>query len=229
MELRFLSADLDSLVDPDGEAIRAALERLPELSGDLPPRAVFMDDNGKDFIQYVAKTEGDSVRNCEVQYCIYHGPDLKPVQYSRSLMALDEVIELFQQYGSGDVSWREKEHWSKVYPPRSGCLSGCSTTCGWILIIFSVCGLFHPGNGPDAFLSLIMLMLFGGLMVFWHRMPWAPGVDGTPWTKVLAMSSSSAGGGCSSGSCGGCGGSGGGGGDGGGDGGSCGGCGGGGE
>ena len=224
MELRLLTVDEKqmqaSFVDPDGETIRAALKRLSELSGDLPPRAVFMDDNGKDFVQYFTKTKDPIVHNCEVHYCVHQGPDSKPVQYSRA-MTLDQVIELFQQYGSGDVSWREKPNWSKVTPQAS-----CgSVGCGWLLIISSAwcMGLF-PGNDTDDFLFLGGFMLLGGLIAFWKQMPWAAGITGDPWNEAQASASSSSGGGCSGGSCGG---SGGGGGDGGG--GGCGGCGGGGE
>ena len=199
MELRFLSADLDSLVDPDGEAIHAALTRLHDLSGSRPPRAVFMDDNGKDFIQYVAKTEGDSVRNCEVHYCVHQGPNSKPVQYSRA-MTLEEVIELFQQYGSGDVSWREKPQWSKVRPQASCNQIGC----GWVVIISSAaCMRLFPRNDTDDFLTLGVIMLFGVLIAFWPMMPWAAGITGAPWSKAQASESSSSGGGCSGGSCGG--------------------------
>lgn len=237
MELRLLTANCtprrrplgtkanptgEDMFDPDADAIRAALTQLPELSGDLPPRAVFIDDNGKDFVQYFTKTKDPIVRNCEVHYCVHQGPNSKPVQYSRA-MTLEEVIELFQQYGSGDVSWREKAHWSKVRPRGDGFQIGC----GWVVIILSaVCMRQFRGNDTDDFLTLGVIMLFGVLLAFWHLMPWAKGITGAPWSKAQASESSSSGGGCSGGSCGGSDGGGGGGG-GGGDGG--GGCGGGGE
>ena len=56
MELKLLSSDEEDLVDPDEEKIRIALTRLPELSDGVPARAVLVHGNGKDFIQYFAKT-----------------------------------------------------------------------------------------------------------------------------------------------------------------------------
>ena len=77
MELRLLSADVDDLVDPDVDTIRGVLTKLPELSGDKPPRAVLVHDNGKDFIQFFAVfgkeiTTGRPTESCHLQYCEHH-------------------------------------------------------------------------------------------------------------------------------------------------------------
>ena len=62
MELRFLIAEMDNLVDPGPDAIREAISELSNSSGDNPSRAVLVHDNGKDFIQHFAKKKGGDPR-----------------------------------------------------------------------------------------------------------------------------------------------------------------------
>ena len=70
MELRFLSAEMDNLVDPGPGAIRESLGQLSKSSGGNPPRAVLVHDNGKDFIQHFAKKKGGDPRLSLYRNCL---------------------------------------------------------------------------------------------------------------------------------------------------------------
>jgi len=226
MELKLLTSDVDDLVDPDSDAIGRALLELIESSGDKPPRAVLMHDDGKDFIQFVAKTKGARLHNCHVQYCEQSKEEAGFKQYSSGGKTIEQVIGLFQGYANGDENWREGFNWQRLEP--QGLLSRF-----YPVGIFVVLGLYYlvtaePNSAVGIAHSVVgCMMVLGGIgYVSWRLRPWASSGPGHPWTEAAARSGSSSGGGCSGGSCGGSGGGGGGG-----DGGSCGGggCGGGGE
>ena len=230
MELRFLSSDEEDLVDPDENKIEIGLTRLPDFSGGTPARAVLVHDNGKDFIQYVAKTRGPKVRNCHVQYCEYFedgdGDGFK--QYFTEMKTIDQVIKLFQRYAAGDPKWQGRIAWEPFKPRRTfGQVLGL-TVLIIMGIFFGVVGVaIVDESGVDNAIVALCIALFGVSSFVWIR----PARAGVPWAAAAGSSLYGGGGGCGSGS-GSCSGDGGGGGGGGGDGGSCGGgggCGGGGE
>ena len=120
MELRFLSAKMDDLVDPDAGAIWEAIGRLSQSSGGNPPRAVLVHDNGKDFIQFVAKKKHGDLRNCLVQYCEYQGDGSGFSQHcSARDRTIEEAIELFQAYAAGDPEWKDKISWEPAKRTRN--------------------------------------------------------------------------------------------------------------
>ena len=228
MELRLLSADEEDLVDPDEDKIRTALTRLPEFSDGAPARAVLVHDNGKDFIQYVAKTKGGQVRNCHVQYCEYLEDGTEFSQYFSEKRTIDQVIKLFQRYAAGDPKWQGRLAWKPFVPSRTFGQMMLMTVLISIGLTSALVGLVAPGALlQDLSLILLCIALFGISSFVWIK----PARAGVPWAAAAGSSLYGGGGGCGSGSgsCSGDGGGGGGGG-GGGDGGSCGGgCGGGGE
>jgi len=71
------------------------------------PRAVLVHDNGKDFTQYAAKTNGGKVRNCHVQYCEYLGDGTGFRQYSTENKTIEQVIKLFRNPRPAYL-WRHK-------------------------------------------------------------------------------------------------------------------------
>jgi len=235
MELRLLSADEEDLVDPDEDKIRTALTRLPEFSDGAPARAVLVHDNGKDFIQYVAKTKGSKVRNCHVQYCEYLEDGAEFSQYFSEKRTIDQAIKLFQRYAAGDPKWQGRMAWKSFEPSRTHGQLLLMITLIVIGLFFAVVGLSPMFDRPpvynegDPWILPLCIALFGISSFVWIR----PARAGVPWAAAAGSSLYGGGGGCGSGSgsCSGDGGGGGGGG-GGGDGGSCGGgggCGGGGE
>ena len=122
MELRFLSAGVEDMVDPDGGKISLALTQLPESSSGGYASAVLVHDNGKDFLQYVAK--GAHERNCLIQYCEYREDGAEFRQYFTPKRTIEQVIKLFQRYASGDPEWKGKIAWmplkSTRTPPQAG-------------------------------------------------------------------------------------------------------------
>ena len=219
MELRFLSAEMDDLVDPGPDAIRESLGELSKSSGDNPPRAVLVHDNGKDFIQYFAKTTGGQVRNCEVQHCEHLGDGTGFRHYFTEEKTIEEVIQLFQRYAAGDPKWQGGIGWEPLERESEW---GVVVFC----IVLTLLGTWASYNflikgAGKAIVGALFSFGFAGFLVFGIIMD-RLNDDGTPWTEADALSSDSSGGGCSGGSCGGDGG-GGGGGDGGGGGGGCGG------
>ena len=229
MELRFLSSDEEDLVDPDEDKIEIGLTRLPEFSDGAPARAVLIHDNGKDFIQYVAKTRGPKVRNCHVQYCEYLEDGDGFRQHFTEMKTIDEVIKLFQRYAAGDPKWQGRIVWKPFEPSRTHGQCLLMIALIFIGVFFAVVGLSPMADRPPVYnegnpwIFPLCIALLGISSFVWLR----PARAGVPWTAAAA-SLYGGGGGCGSGS-GSCSGDGGGGG--GGDGGSCGGggCGGGGE
>ena len=221
MRLMLLSADKEDLVDLDGDKIRIALTRLPEFSDGVPARAVLVHDNGKDFIQYVAKTKGEKVHNCHIQYCEHLGDGAGFRQYSAENKTIEQVIKLFQMYAAGDPKWQGRIGWE----PMEYKLEWQVVVFGLVLALlgtwasynFLIKGAGKAIVGALGSFGILGLLIYGAIK---DRLD----CNGMPWVEADALSSDSSGGGCSGGSCGG---DGGGGGGGGGDGG--GGCGGGGE
>ena len=242
MELRFLSAEMDDLVDPGPGAIWESLGQLSKSSGDNPPRAVLVHDNGKDFIQYVAKKKGRlDFQICHVQYCEYQGDGGGFSQY-RSVRdrTIEETIELFQAFSAGGQEWKDKISWEPAKRTRSHRqVDRLATflTIGFFAFVAGILCLFASIWIDQVVPGVVLLgvTLACSSFFLWIR----PARLGAPWTGA----GSGGGKGCGSGSCGfspgdkskgrssgsgggSCGGSGGGGGGGGG--GGCGGCGGGG-
>jgi len=221
MELRFLSAEMDGLIDPGPDAIRESLGQLSKSSGDNPPRAVLVHDNGKDFIQYVAKTKGEKVHNCHIQYCEHLGDGAGFRQYSAENKTIEQVIKLFQMYAAGDPKWQGRIGWE----PMEHKLEWQVVVFGLVLALlgtwasynFLIKGAGKAIVGALGSFGILGLLIYGAIK---DRLD----CNGMPWVEADALSSDSPGGGCSGGSCGGDGGGGGGGGgDGGGGGGGCGG------
>ena len=77
-------------------------------------RAVRVHGNGKDFIQYAAKTNGGKVRNCHVQYCEYLGDGTGFRQYSAENKTIEQVIKLFQMYAARDPKWQGRIGWEPI-------------------------------------------------------------------------------------------------------------------
>ena len=235
MELRFLSSDEEDLVDPDEDKIEMGLTRLPDFSDGAPARAVLIHDNGKDFIQYVAKTKGGPVRNCHVQYCEYLEDGVEFRQYFTEKKTIEQVIKLFQRYAAGDPKWQGRIGWEPYEPKRTyGQMMGLIALIS-IGILFCGVGVWMESNmGLGGAIVSLCIGLAGLSSIVWIR----PARAGVPWAAATGSTLFGGGGGCGSGSgscsgdgsCGGSGGgSGGGDGGGGGGGGGCGGCGGGGD
>ena len=209
MKLMLLSADEEDLVDPDEDKIRTALTRLPEFSDGVPARAVLVHDNGKDFIQYVAKTKGGKVRNCHIQYCEHLGDGAGFRQYSAENKTIEQVIKLFQMYAAGDPKWQGRIGWE----PMEYKLEWQVVVFGLVLALlgtwasynFLIKGAGKAIVGALGSFGILGLLIYGAIK---DRLD----CNGMPWVEADALSSDSSGGGCSGGSCGGDGGGGGGGG-----------------
>ena len=115
MELRLLSADVDDLVDPDVDTIRGVLTKLPELSGDKPPRAVLVHDNGKDFVQFFAVfgkeiTTGRPTESCHLQYCEHH--EGKPSCFYSEEADFQQAVTVLLAYAKNH-DWKEAVAWER--------------------------------------------------------------------------------------------------------------------
>ena len=115
MELRLLSADVDDLIDPDENTIREVLTKLPELSGDKPPRAVLVHDNGKDFIQFFAVfgkeiTTGRPTESCHLQYCEHH--EGKPSCFYSEEADFQQAVTVLLAYAKNH-DWKEAVAWER--------------------------------------------------------------------------------------------------------------------
>ncbi len=213
MELRLLSTDVDDLVDPDEEALASALNGLPEISGENPPRAVLVHSNEKDYIQFFAMMDegkgGDIASTpCHLQYCEHQ--DGKPACYCSEEADFKKAVTILQAYVKNQ-GWKEAVAWEPL-----------EYETGWQVVVFGVVlillGIFAGYNflingKGKAIVGALFSFGIVGLLIY------ADVKDrrdhGTPWTSWEGS--------CTSGGCGGDGGGGGG------DGGDGGGCGGGGE
>ena len=197
MELRFLSSDEEDLVDPDENKIEIGLTRLPKFSDGAPARAVLVHDNGKDFIQYVAKTRGPKVRNCHVQYCEYLEDGDGFRQHFTEMKTIDEVIKLFQRYAAGDPKWLGRIAWEPFKPRRTfGQLVGLI-----VLITMGMCSLavavaIVARESSAAAIVPLCITLLGISSFAWIR----PARAGVPWAAAAGSSLYGGGGGCGSGS-----------------------------
>ena len=205
MELRLLSADVDDLVDPDVDTIRGVLTKLPELSGDKPPRAVLVHDNGKDFIQFFAVfgkeiTTRRPTEFCYLEYCQYSGDN--PDCFFSEELDFSQVIELFQLYASREEEWKRGINWTIRKPSRTqrqinlcmGCFAAGIISCFFGILLVTL-------NITVAGFLLIIVGLLGFSSFYW---PLLAANAGEPWTTPIE-GSSYGGGGCASGSCGSCG------------------------
>ena len=127
MELRLLSTDVDDLVDPDVDTIRGVLTKLPELSGDKPPRAVLVHDNGKDFIQFFAVfgkeiTTGRPTESCHLQYCEHH--EGKPSCFYSEEADFKKAVTILLAYAK-NLGWKATVAWEPLeYERARWCVGG---------------------------------------------------------------------------------------------------------
>ena len=220
MRLRLLSAPLaKDLIDPDEEAMAAALNELPQISGKKPPRAVLIHSNGKDYIQFFAVfgkeiTTGRPTESCYLQYCEHH--EGKPSCFYSEEADFKKAVTILLAYAN-NLGWKATVAWEPLEYERAWWCVGGGVALSIAGIAFACLSLM---TAVDASAFVLFCFFLAGLC-FWKKFD-SSGRYGVPWEAGGGAGSYTSGGcgSCTSGDGGGCGG----------DGGGCGGgCGGGGE
>jgi len=162
MELRLLSADVDDLVDPDVDTIRGVLTKLPELSGDKPPRAVLVHDNGKDFIQFFAVfgkeiTTGRPTESCHLQYCEHH--EGKPSCFYSEEADFKKAVTIMLAYAK-NLGWEATVAWEPLEYERAWWYVGGGVALSIAGIAFACLSLMTE---VDAFAFVVFCFFLAGL------------------------------------------------------------------
>jgi len=201
MELRLLSADVDDLVDPDVDTIRGVLTELPELSGDKPPRAVLVHDNGKDFIQFFAVfgkeiTTGRPTESCHLQYCEHH--EGKPSCFYSEEADFKKAVTILLAYAK-NLDWKTTVAWEPLEYERAWWRVGGGVALSIAGIAFACLSLM---TAVDSFAFVFFCFFLAGLC-FWTEF-YSLGRYGVPWEAGGGAGSYTSGscGSCTSGGCG---------------------------
>ena len=181
MELRLLSTDVDDLVDPDEETLARALNGLPQISGENPPRAALVHSNGKDYIQFFAMMDegkGGAIAStpCHLQYCEHHKG--KPTCYYSEKADFKKAVTVLLAYAKNH-GWKEAVAWEPLE---------CETE--WQVVVFglvlTLLGIFASYNflingKGKAIVGALFSFGIVGLLIY--SVVKDRGDHGKPWTS----------------------------------------------
>ena len=197
MELRLLSTDVDDLVDPDEETLARALNGLPQISGENPPRAALVHSNGKDYIQFFAMMDegkgGDIASTpCHLQYCEHH--EGKPSCFYSEEADFKKAVTIMLAYAK-NLGWKATVAWEPLEYERAWWYVGGGVALSIAGIAFACLSLMTE---VDAFAFVVFCFFLAGLC--FSKEFDSLGRYGVPWKAGGGPGSYTSG---TSGSCGG--------------------------
>ena len=215
MELRLYFQDYETeetwekiIPSPDGEVLRQTLEEVfgePEQSA----VAVLAHSNELDFVQFhlldhfaeleEAETPAEGEESaegeepaaadlCHVEYCEGHWGGRHSHFFSEKLR-LEEVLEIFQRYLSGDEGWKKEGEWKKLVksgPDTSEDFRDKLGSLAMAVVFLTVGCLFPFLTGDSGFSSWFMggVCILLGVLFAWNTFRSIGFEAGRPWAKA---------------------------------------------
>ncbi len=169
------------LLDPDAEFYPAAGGDIEEMADSLKIDSTIVYDE-------LYKEEAAAAGLCHVEYCEGHWGGRHSHFFSEKLR-LEEVLEIFQRYLSGDESWKKEGEWKKLVksgPDTSEDFRDKLGSLAMAVVFLTVGCLFPFLTGDSGFSSWFMggVCILLGALFAWNTFRSIGFEAGKPWAKA---------------------------------------------